>query len=89
MKQVRRLAQPQPFQTSRQLACAFLAIGDTGGAARRAHILSHDPGQLEHQRLGLAAARAGQNDAMAGRIVSRLLARIASQIGRLGEICGG
>ena len=79
-EQVGRFAQAQPFEPARQLACAFLTVGDAGGATWCAHILGHDPRQLEHQRLGLAAAWARQDDTMAGQIVGRLLARIAGQV---------
>lgn len=83
-KKVRRLSQAQPFQPASQFACALLAIGDACCTARRAHVFSHDPGELEHQRLGLAAARASKHDAMSRRVIGRLLARIAGQVGRLG-----
>lgn len=85
-KEIGRLAQAQPLEPARQFARAFLAVGDARRTTRRAHVLRHDPRELEHQSLGLAAARPGQHHAVARRIVGRLLAWIASQIRRLGEI---
>src|SRR3546814_8296562 len=52
-------------------------------STRRAHVLGHDPCQLEHQRLGLAAARTGQHDTVAGRVIGRLLARVDRKSTRL------
>lgn len=86
-KEIGRLAQAQPLQTTRQLTCAFLTVGDTRRSSWRAHILCHDPGKLQHQRLGLAAAWPGQHHAVAYGVISRLLTRIADKIRRLGEIC--
>ena len=64
-EEIGRLAQAQLFQATRQFACAFLAIGDASRAPGRAHVLCHDPGELEHQRLGLAAARPGEHHTVA------------------------
>ena len=87
-EKVRRFPQAQPFQPARQFARAFLAVGDACRATGCAHVLGHDPSKFEHQRFGLAAPRPGEHDAMAHRIVGRLLTRIASQIARVGQIGG-
>jgi hypothetical protein len=65
-KQIGGVAQAKDLQPSFQLAGAFLAIGDASHSSRRADILGQNAGELQHQRLRLAAAWAGQHNAVAG-----------------------
>ena len=74
-----------PLHTERvqpdlQLPRAFVVVGDASHAPWLPHVLRQDARHLDRERLGLAAAGPGDNDAVTGRVVRGPLARVTAQM---------